>query len=222
MSRVAIASLYLMSCLGACATAPPRADDPSEHGFEPIFDGYTLDGWEKHGGGATYHVEDGCIVGTVGPGRNTFLCTQRTFRDFVLRLEVRMEVPGNSGIQFRSHIREDDVVFGYQCELDEKDRRWTGGIYDESRRGWLFPLDGEDMGAQRAAFHPTQWNTIEIRCDGPEIRTFVNGVPCAHLADDADSEGIIALQVHSGLAGRILWRNVRLRELRPPSPGSGS
>jgi beta-glucosidase len=185
----------------------------SEEGFVAMFDGKTLDGWTKKGGGATYAVEDGCIVGRVGPGGNTFLCTNRDYGDFVLKLELKLDEPVNSGIQIRSHARRNGRVFGYQCEVDPSPRGWSGGIYDEARRGWLAPPDKNEAARNQKAFKPTDWNQYTIRCVGPRIQTWVNGVPCANLVDDVDARGFIALQVHAADKGQIRWRNVRIKEL---------
>ncbi|MFH1268250.1 MAG: DUF1080 domain-containing protein [Planctomycetota bacterium] len=202
--------LLLATALVAAVPSPARSE---EEGFVPLFDGKTLDGWKKAGGEATYRVDDGCIVGEVGPGSNTFLCTEKTYGDFILKLEVKLDVPGNSGIQFRSHLREKDGrVFGYQCEIDPSERAWSGGIYDESRRGWLYPLKDDE--AARKAFKLDDWNEYVIEAIGPSLKTWVNGVPCAKLTDDADADGFIALQVHSGQQGRIRWRNVRIKEVK--------
>lgn len=178
-----------------------------------LFDGKSLDGWKKVGGGATYRVEGGCIVGEVGPGANTFLRTEKTYSDFRLELDVKLDVPGNSGIQFRGHQRpgENGRVFGYQCEIDPSDRAWTGGIYDEARRGWLFPL--KDHPEAQKAFKKTEWNHFVIEAKGPRLRTWVNGVPCADLTDATDAEGFIALQVHAGKEGRIRWKKIELTPL---------
>jgi len=183
--------------------------DETDEKARMLFDGKSLSGWEKHGGGASYKVEEGCIVGEVGPGSNTFLCTEKTFGDFKLVLDVKLDVPGNSGIQFRSHLRKDkDRVFGYQCEIDPSDRAWSGGVYDEGRRGWLAPLEGKEDA--RKAFRKDGWNEYVIETRGPWIQTWLNGVQCVDLVDTADLEGFIALQVHSGKAGRLRWKNVRL------------
>jgi hypothetical protein len=172
-----------------------------------------LIGWRKEGGYATYAVIDDCIVGVVGPGPNSFLCTERNYSDFILELDVKLDEIGNSGIQIRSHKREKDgVVFGYQCEIDPTDRSWSGGIYDESRRGWLYDL--KDKPEARKAFKKDGWNHFVIKAVGPSIKTWVNGVPCADLIDHADSEGFIALQVHAGEKGRIRWRNIRIKEIK--------
>ena len=187
------------------------------HGMRPedhkiAFNGRTLDGWHKVGGEATFTVENGQIIGRQGPGPNTFLRTKHTYGDFVLRLKLKLEISCNSGIQIRSQQRDGDgVVFGYQCEVDPSNRAWSGGIYDESRRGWLFPLDG--MPDAQRAFKKDDWNEYTIRAVGPHIRSWVNGVPCADLIDPMDMEGFISLQVHAGQQGKVLWRDIDIYSL---------
>jgi hypothetical protein len=178
----------------------------------PLFDGKTLEGWKKVGGDATYRVEGDSIVGEVGPGPNTFLRTEKTYGDFRLELDVRLEIPGNSGIQFRSHQKpgKNGRVFGYQCEIDPSPRAWTGGIYDEGRRAWLYPLAGHP--AAQAAYKKGEWNHFAIEARGPLLKTWVNQIPCADLLDTADMEGFIALQVHQGKEGRILFKNIMLAD----------
>jgi hypothetical protein len=193
--------------------------------FVPLFDGKTLDGWRSVNGTAKYHVEDGCIVGVCDPASkmNSFLRTEKTYRDFILTAQVRFDVPGNSGIQFRSNQRNGNGrVYGYQCEIDQsQERRWTGGIYDEARRAWLNNLDGEANARAREAFQFEDWNTIIIQARGHRLQTWVNGVPCADYTDndpdDFTPEGFIALQVHAGRAGTIRWRGIRIRLFKPAS-----
>jgi hypothetical protein len=195
--------------------AGPSASQSAKGDWKPLFDG-TLKGWKKVGGGATYQVEGDSIVGRVGPGSNTFLRTEKEYANFVLTLDMKLDVPSNSGIQFRSHQRDGDGrVFGYQAEIDPSPRAWSGGIYDEGRRGWLDDL--KDHPKAQAAFRVAGWNNYKIQAQGPWLRTWVNGVPCANLIDTADAQGFIALQVHSAKKGQIRWRNIRIREL-PPTP----
>ncbi len=218
MLRITTAFLLL---LGAAAVAT-AADEP---GFEPLFNGKDLSGWKKHGSMAQYRVDGDTIVGEL-PGEvkgNTFLCTEKSYGNFTLKLECKLDIPGNSGVQFRSHIREkEDRVFGYQCEIDPSPRAWSAGIYDEARRGWLFPAK-DDKKAQDEfaancgkAFKLDGWNEFVIRAHGPWLRTWMNGVACADLLDAADLDGLIGLQVHAGKEGRIRFRNVRIKEY-PPS-----
>ncbi len=208
-TRLALAVLTL-GLLGSSGSAPAQeAAKPV-----PLFNGKNLDGWKKVNGGATYHVEGNEIVGVVDrtSKQNTFLRTEKTYRNFKLELDCKLDILGNSGIQFRSHQKpgENGRVFGYQCEIDPSDRAWTAGIYDEGRRGWLFPLTG--LTDAQKAFRKHDWNHFVIEARGPILKTWLNGVQCADLIDTMDDEGFLALQVHAGKEGRIRWKNIDLIE----------
>ncbi|MFH1715806.1 MAG: family 16 glycoside hydrolase, partial [Planctomycetota bacterium] len=186
-------------------------------GWQNLFNGKTLDGWVQRNGKAKYEVRDGMIVGTtVLNTPNSFLCTEKMYTDFILELEFLVEPGMNSGIQIRSHSYKnfkDYRVHGYQVEIDTSSRAWSGGIYDEARRGWLFPL--KDKPEAQKAFKQNEWNHYRIEAVGDRIRTWVNGIPAADLKDDMTSTGFISLQVHgSKEAGRsIKWRNIRIQDL---------
>ena len=226
-----VVSLGSVALIGMAASATAQLTDSEvrdladEKGFVPLFDGKTLDGWTKKGGPATYRLEDGCIVGECQPGpTNTFLCTEREFGDFILRLDFKVEVPGNSGVQFRSHAwpaGDEERVCGYQCEIDPSSKNDTGRIYDEGRRGfqhgrtWLDDTpnrDPESLSAAQESYKPGDWNTMEIQCMGPSIRTWINGIPVVDMFDYFDMSGFFGLQVHAGDQGKILWKNIRIRE----------
>src|SRR5262245_42156485 len=138
---------------------PISADEPKpdKDGYIALFDGKTLDGWIQRGGKAKYEVQDSAIVGSSVPNTpNSFLCTKRDYADFVLELEFKVDPSLNSGVQVRSQFAPegDSVtsagktikggpggrVFGYQVEIDPSKRAYTGGVYDEGRRGWLQDL----------------------------------------------------------------------------------
>jgi sugar lactone lactonase YvrE len=185
----------------------------------PLFDGSTLDGWTQRGGNAVYEVVDATIRGTAVPGTpNSFLCTDRDYGDFVLELEFKVDPRLNSGVQIRSRSLPDykkGQVHGYQVEIDPSDRGWSGGIYDEGRRGWLDPLS--DTPAARYAFRQGDWNHYRVEAIGDSIRTWINGVAAADLVDSLTLRGFIALQVHG--VGKdesrptVQWRNIRIQDL---------
>ena len=147
---------------------------------------------------------------------NTFLATTESYGDFILEFDFKVDNGLNSGVQFRSlSLPEynDGRVHGYQFEIDPAERAWTGGIYDEARRGWLYPLNYNPDGQK--AFKNEEWNSARIEAIGNSIRTWVNGVECANLLDNTTASGFIALQVHSigneDLAGKtVSWRNIRI------------
>jgi Domain of Unknown Function (DUF1080) len=111
-----------------------------------------------------------------------------------------------------------DRVFGYQFEIDPSPRAFTGGVYDEARRGWLADLKNNE--AARKAFMNEMWNSARIECRGDSIKTWINGVLAADLKDSMTREGLIALQVHgigkkTEKAGEeVRWRNLRIKELK--------
>ncbi|MEM1249418.1 MAG: DUF1080 domain-containing protein [Acidobacteriota bacterium] len=211
VSARSIAALLLL--FAAATPLGAQSDD----GWTPLFNGTDLTGWRKLGGDAEYSVENGVLVGLSKPSRqNTFLVTEKSYDDFVLELEFKVDSKTNSGIQVRSEADpEKGRVFGYQIEIDPSERAWTGGLYDEARRGWLYPLDVNQEA--RAAFRSGEWNTFRIECLGPSIRSWLNGVPATHLLDDMTSEGFIGLQVHAPYPGvaddgqKVWWRNLRIK-----------
>jgi hypothetical protein len=167
-----------------------------------LFDGKTLNGWKSVAGAAPYAVADGMIVGTMAKGTpNSFLITEKEYGNFILELDVKLEgKETNTGVQTRSHYdpagnKGKGLVFGRQMEIDPTPRAWTGGIYDEARRLWLYPLALNP--AAQTAYKLEEFNHYRIECIGNETKTWVNGVPAAYVIDTLDQTGIIALQVHS-------------------------
>jgi len=196
--------------------------------WEPLFNGRDLTGWKPANGQAPYAVVDGAIVGTTVAGSpNSFLATEKVFGDFIFECEVRQDVgPSNSGIQFRGLSTPaylNGRVHGYQMEIDPTDRAWTGGIYDEARRGWLYPGNLNPTG--RSAYQFGRWNHVRIEAIGSSLRTWINGIPIAHVCDDLTPSGFLALQIHSirneeDAGRRVSWRNLRVQttDLRPSPP----
>ena len=221
-----IRPIILTACL--LTTSVAFADQ-----WQSLFDGKTIgDAWEKVGGGATYTVTDGAIVGKTGEGKNTFL-TRGPYADFILEFEVKCDPALNSGVQIRSHqyaqetpqeskpdrMREKDEVYGYQCEIREKPNGkngCSGNFWDEGRRTrWLD--DTVNAAEKQAVYKPGEWNKFRIIAQGNRIRSFVNDVAVADFTDDRDQSGFIGLQVHSIKAGKgpyqVAWKNIRIRLL---------
>ncbi len=194
--------------------------------WQKLFDGKSLKGWTQKGGEAKYTIEKGQIVGmTVAKTPNSFLCTEKTYGDFILELELKLDDEMNGGVQFRSLSTPDyqnGRVHGYQMEVDPSPRAWSGGIYDEGRRDWLYNLNINPAGQK--AFKKLDWNTYRIEAIGNTMRTFINGIPTAHVIDSMTHNGFIALQVHSIYANmkegmKIRWKNIRIQtENLVPSP----
>ncbi|KIC95709.1 3-keto-disaccharide hydrolase [Flavihumibacter solisilvae] len=219
MKKTLLLSSILLICAGLFAQTSAKKET-----WISLFNGKDLNGWKQLNGKAKYEVKDGVIIGTTVPDQpNSFLATDKNYDDFILELEFKVDPRMNSGIQFRSESKPDyqnGKVFGYQMEIDPSTRAWSGGIYDEGRRLWLYTLEYNE--AAKKAFRNNEWNRYRIECIGNAVRTWVNGIPAAHLVDDIKTSGFIALQVHSigkpEEAGRqISWRNIRIQtsNLRP-------
>lgn len=185
----------------------------------PIFDGKSFQGWKKVGGDAPFSLQDGVIIGEMTKGTpNTFLATEKQYGDFVLELEIKLEgTETNSGVQIRSHIDsmrnpKRNFMYGKQVEVDPTSRAWTGGIYDEARRRWLYPLDLNE--AAKTAYKTNEYNSIKVEVIGNVTKTWINGIPVAHVIDTIDQQGHIALQVHSipdHLHGaKVYFKNIKL------------
>ncbi len=186
--------------------------------WKPLFNGKNFDGWKQLNGKAKYAVVDGMVVGTtVMNTPNSFMATEKTYSDFILEYEFYLDTDMNSGVQIRSLSTKeyrDGRVHGYQVEIDPSERGYTGGIYDEARRGWLYPLARNPKA--RTAFKMAKWNKVRVEAIGNSISTWVNGIQCSRLVDDLTAEGFIALQVHGigdrdHLAGsQVKWKNIRI------------
>lgn len=185
--------------------------------WQSLFNGKSLSGWVQRNGKAKYSVENGTIVGrTVYGTPNSFLCTKKNYGDFILEFEFRMDNSLNSGVQFRSESLKsynNGRVHGYQFEMDPSPRAWTGGIYDEARRGWLYNMNNNP--SAKTAFKKDAWNKARIEAIGTTLRTWVNGIACADIQDNATLTGFIALQVHAignkaDEGKKVEWRNIRI------------
>jgi hypothetical protein len=196
------------------------AETEPEKGFEPIFNGKDLTGWkhvDRHGDG--YRVEKGTLICPKGGGGRLF--TQKTYSDFVLRFEFKLEPGSNNGVAIRSPLEGDPAYVGMEIQiLDDSSAQYAnlrpaqyhGSVYD------LFP-------AKRGALKPPgEWNAEEIYCKGRHVRVTLNGrtIVDANLDDITDPEtlkrhpGIKRPEGHIGFLGHgdhVEFRNVRLKDL---------
>ncbi|WP_111669628.1 3-keto-disaccharide hydrolase [Algoriphagus litoralis] len=219
-------SLFFLSSLAliSCSQEPK-----TENNWTELFNGKDLSGWKVVAGTAPYEVVGEEIIGTsVAGSPNTFLITEATYGDFILELDLKIEdLSSNSGVMARGQYDPaardgKGLVFGYQIEADPTERAWSGGIYDEARRGWLYPLELNPEA--KSAFKMGEYNHYRIEAIGDELKTWINGQEVAYVVDDMDKNGFIGLQVHSVRdsteAGRkTYFKNVKIQteNLQPQS-----
>jgi len=203
-------TVMVLSCLvSVLALSGVMAAD--EGGFSPLFNGKDLSGWS--GDPALWRVEDGVILGSTEgtqAAHNTFLATEKTYANFVLRLQFKLR-NHNSGVQVRSQRLPDYVVKGYQPDIAES--RYTGILYEEGGRGILVDVDPNEVAKH---FKRDDWNQYVITCDGPHITIELNGfktVDYTEKSATAPAEGVIAFQLHAGPAMQVRFKDIEIKAL---------
>lgn len=189
-----------------------------ETGFVSLFDGKSTAGWE--GPMDWFRIEDNSVVGGTLAKRiphNYFLCTTEKYGDFELRLQVKVVGDNaNAGVQFRTQrIEGSSEVEGYQADVGGVGKRLVwGSLYDESRRRkFMAEADATVIGA---ILKPNDWNDYRIRCMGPKIELFLNGVQTVSFVEEDDQierTGVIGLQIHSGPPTEAWYRDIRIKML---------
>lgn len=203
---------------GLVLLAPPSSALADEPPWVPLFNGRDLAGWKAHGQ-ERWVAEGGEILGETLTKEYGYLATEKSYRDFELSAQFKAEGSGNSGIFFHSTLQGTDIK-GVQVEVDPNPRRsgcpsggtCTGGLYESGGRGWLATPTAE----AEAALRPGGWNEVRAVVRGSRVQTWVNGVLAVDYTDEAPryQDGVLALQLHSGGAGRMRFKDVRIRELR--------
>jgi hypothetical protein len=185
--------------------------------FKPLFDGKSLDGWDGDTK-KTWRIEDGAIVGgsldEVVP-RNEFLCTTKTFGDFELRVTFKLlgdPKQANAGVQIRTkRIPNHHEVIGYQADVGQG---YWGALYDESRRNKV--LAGPTKEVLEKAVKQGEWNEYRIRCEGPRIQLWLNGIQTVDFTEKDDKierTGIIGLQIHGGAKAKVFYKDIKIEEI---------
>lgn len=182
-----------------------------------LFDGKSFAGWEGDTK-ATWRIEDGAIVGgslTEKVPRNEFLCTEKSYANFELRLQYKLEGSEgfvNGGVQIRSQrVPNHYEMIGYQADIGAG---YDGAIYDESRRNKM--LAKPDAETLAKAVKPNDWNRYRIRCEGKRIQLWVNDVQTVDYAEEdaaIPQTGLIGLQIHGNGKAIIRFRNIEIEEL---------
>ncbi|MDR1202739.1 MAG: DUF1080 domain-containing protein [Tannerellaceae bacterium] len=175
-----------------------------------LFNGVDLKGWEAYGT-ELWYVKDGLLFCESGSDKNYgYLATREYYDDFDLTVEFKQEANGNSGVFIRSFIEEGVKVNGWQVEVAPPGHD-TGGIYESYGRGWLIQIPDE----KESILQMGEWNTMRIRVQGDNVKTWLNGEEMVDFNDDkiGAGQGRIALQIHDGGGIKVAWRNLKLTTL---------
>ena len=205
-------------------------------GFESIFDGSTLTGWD--GDPSFWRVDNGTIVGETTKENplklNTFLIWRGgSPADFELKLDYKMNAT-NSGIQYRSVELPDVgkwVLKGYQADIDFQNT-FTGQLYEERGRGFL-ALRGQatevaegkkarvignikNGDVAKGIIKINDWNTLHIIAQGNTLIHVLNGQVTSVVVDDDPKaramSGLLGFQIHVGPPMKAEFRNIYLKK----------
>ena len=208
--RIIIGLLATLLLLGIGVAAQP----PGENGWTTLFNGKDLSGW-KNNGAEKWIVDQGTILCESTANKYGYLTTEKTYRDFVLRLKFKGEAAGNSGVFFHARIIGIDPehgpdIEGMQVEVDPNRGKHTGGLYESGGRGWVAMPTAEGEQALKGA----DWNSLEVSVQGPHIVTRLNGVKIVDLTDAAPkfTDGSIGLQIHTGGGVKMRWKDIYVKQ----------
>jgi hypothetical protein len=214
--------------------------------WHDLFDGKTLAGWRVLNQDWThpdskpdFYVENNMIVcNTTMNNEGGYLVSEKSYSNFILEFDVKIDTSLNSGLQCRSRMWDKDTatvylagdvkgtrtmtkwqkgyVWGYQIEVDPSKRAWSGGLYEPGNRGWIVTLKENEAG--RKAFKPMDWNHFKIIMNGNKIQTWVNDVVTVDTTDDMSASGFLGLQFHGAYYEwqkdkKSMWKNIRIKEL---------
>lgn len=194
------------------------AEPDLKTGFVSLLNGKDLSDWELHGGKQKFEFQDGMVIGTCVPGEGSgYLSTKkRDYTDFIFTCEMKWEEDLNSGVMFRAQLEDGKKVFGPQVEMEgvNNKRGWSGGIYGQSCGGYWYPLWLKAHAKVRGSLNKEGWNRVTVMVKGKTVKSWLNGVPAAHWVGDGKfTKGYFGLQVHKAKSGKVLWRNLRVKEL---------
>jgi hypothetical protein len=197
--------LLLFCTLLPFGASPLSTAARAQEGFQPLFDGKTLDGWHTLPGG-TWEVRDGIIVGTSDKSerRHGLLVTDKTYSDFTVRFKFRV-LTGNSGFYFRSEKVEQGVgVHGFQAEVDNSQS--VGGLYETGGRAWVARPESQLI---KEIYQPGEWNEMSVKTNGRNVQVYLNGKKTVELKDDPGRlQGHIALQLHGGMDMEVMFKDI--------------
>lgn len=187
---------------------------PEESGWTPLFNGRDLSGW-KNNGVEKWVVDQGTILCESTANKYGYLTTEKTYRDFTLRLKFKSEAAGNSGVFVHARIIGMDPehgpdIEGMQVEVDPNPGKHTGGLYESGGRGWVAMPTAEGEQALKAG----DWNNLEVSVQGAHVITRLNGVKIVDFTDATPkfTDGSIGLQIHTGGGVKMRWKDIYVKQ----------
>ncbi|MDX1983203.1 MAG: DUF1080 domain-containing protein [Bryobacteraceae bacterium] len=208
MKRVAL--FLTIGCAVLFAQRAQRPKLPGEDWVQ-LFNGKDLAGWTEVGK-EKWTVEQGAIHGVAVTKAYGYLQTEKSYKDFHMFLRFKCEGDGNSVVFFHVGFKPGtpDVSQGLQFEVDCKIMQHTGGIYGDGRQWIVWPSPENELVVRH-----NEWNEYLLKVEGNRYVSRLNGVTMIDFTDPQPRsfDGPIALQLHSGGAGNMWFKDIWIRDL---------
>jgi hypothetical protein len=205
-----VATLLAFLCVSLVSFAQQRPRLPGESWVQ-AFNGQDLSGWVKVGK-EKWEVEDGVIHGQGTSEEYGYLRTEKKYKNFHMFLRFKCLADGNSGVYFHTDFEPGtvDVSQGRQFEIDRKIGRHTGGIYGDGRGWQAWPAPEFEP-----LVRPDDWNEMLLQVEENRYICYLNGVEVLDFTNPKPgaSDGYIALQLHSGGLGNMMFKDIFIRDL---------
>ena len=189
---------------------PDKAKLPGEDWVQ-LFNGKDLSGWTEVGK-EKWEVENGVLHGRALTKAYGYLKTNKNYKDFQLSLKFKCNGTGNSGVFFHVDFKPGtaDVTQGLQFEVDCTLGQHTGGIYGDGRAWIVWPAPENEIVVRR-----DDWNEYLVQVVGNRYISRLNGVQMIDFTDPKPKsfDGPIALQLHSGGEGDMMFKEIYIRDL---------
>jgi len=212
--RIVLGLIVLSLCTVASYADTP-AGQPAEEGFVSLFNGKSLDGWQGHTKG--YQVQDGVMI--CKPGGNIY--TAKSYADFVFRFEFKLPPGGNNGVGIRTPLKGDPAYVGMEIQILDNSAPRYKNLKPQQYHGSIYGV----VAAKRGHLKPVgEWNSEEIRCEGPRVEVTLNGTVIVE-ADISQPHEFMHKRAHPGLKNKegyigflghgspVEFRNIRIKEL---------
>lgn len=207
--RLLFASLLLLSVAFAQRPSGPR---PPGEDWVQLYNGKDTAGWKNVGNEQWVVLEDGVLQGKTLTKGYGYLETEKDYKDFTLSLRFKCVGTGNSGVYFHTRFKPGtaDVSQGAQVEIDCTIGRHTGGVYGFGRAWIVWPSPDKETIVRQ-----NDWNDMTVTIIGNRYISYLNGVQMIDFTDPRAPflDGTIALQLHSGGAGHMLFKDIWVRDL---------
>jgi len=192
-------------------------------GFVDLFDGKTLDGWQKltsYNEFGKWEVIDGCIAGDQWPeGKGGLLVTKKKYSDYELYAEVKTTYPQDSGL----FLRVQPNVLSYQITIDHRPTGEIGAVYVPHGGGFH-----QHCYEGFSHWHPNEFNAMRVRIQGqpPRIQVWIGEKKITDHQSTLNKDGkpyvpesgVIGVQVHPGenwkKGSKVLFRKIMIKELK--------